>query len=383
MIGVVLAGGSGERLRPLTKEKPKAFLKLAGRYLFEYSLDELREAGIDNIIVIVPPKWDKGLPINVPENVEVINQEVEGSLESAFKVAFEKIKEMGSFKEVVFTFVGFLSAPKGMVKSTLEFYSNSSYPAVITSVPVISGLETYGFVRVKGDKVEEFLPPFAKKRKEVGYVFGGVLVGNIEVLKMLSQKNYYLALGNLAAKGLLGTIIWHGEWIEIGYPWDFLETFDIVKRLLTPHIDYDAVISRDAIIEGEVIIESGAKVLSGAIIEGPTYIGKGAVIGRNSIIISSIIESGVRIGDMAKVERSIVMENSVVGDHSLVAYSILGEGSRTEPYSLTEVGEPERVPERLRDYVKFTRRPLNLGAVIAPKSTLRSFSKTKPGEVVE
>ncbi len=381
MIGVVLAGGPGERLMPLTKEKPKAFLKLAGKMLFEYSIEELQRAGIDDIIVVVPPNWNRGIP-EVIEGVEVVNQEKEGSLESAFDVAFKKIEKSRRYREAVFSFVGFISAPQGMVKSTLEFYSTSGFPAVISSVPVLSGLETYGFVKLRGERVESFTAPFVGARREGGYVFGGVLVGNIDILRSLSNENYYKVLDSIAKKGLLGSIIWHGEWIEIGYPWDLLEVFNVLKKLLSPRIDYGALISRDATIEGEVIIEKGARILSGAVVEGPAYIGSGAYIGRNAIVVNSIVESDVIIKDRAKVERSVLLDGAVIGECSLVSHSIVGEKAVIGNYSFTEVGEPEKVPERFKPSIMFTRRPPNLGAVIGPESVIKPFTSTKPGEVV-
>jgi len=381
MIGVVLAGGPGERLKPLTKKKPKAFLKLAGKLLVEYSLEELRSVGIKEIIVVVPPNWSKGLP-QALEDVYIVEQKAEGSLESAFDVAIEKVKE-SNHTEIIFSFAGFLSAPRGMVRSTLEFYSSSKYPAVISAVPIVSGLETYGFIKLRGSKVESFKAPFTSIKRLGGYVFGGVLVGNINIFNELAKRNYYEVLDSLAKRDLLGASVWHGEWVEIGYPWDLLETIDLINKLAFPRIEISAFISRNVVIEGNVIIEKGAVIKSGATIEGPSYIGKNAVIGRNTVIVSSIINDEAVVMDRAKVERSVVMEGTEIGECSLVSNSVVGEKARISPYVLVEAGEPEKVPERLRSYVKFTRKPPKLGGVIGPNVELKPFSIVKPGEVIE
>jgi Nucleoside-diphosphate-sugar pyrophosphorylase involved in lipopolysaccharide biosynthesis/translation initiation factor 2B, gamma/epsilon subunits (eIF-2Bgamma/eIF-2Bepsilon) len=55
MIGVVLAGGYGKRLLPLTVRAPKPFLELLGRQLFDYSVELLRQAEVRDVIVIAPP----------------------------------------------------------------------------------------------------------------------------------------------------------------------------------------------------------------------------------------------------------------------------------------------------------------------------------------
>ncbi len=381
MIGVVLAGGPGERLSPLSKGKPKAFLRLAGKLLLEYSLDELKNAGVNEIVIVVPPNWSKGMPWAL-ENVYIVEQETEGSLESAFNIALKKVKE-SKHSEIIFSFVGFLSAPKGMARSVLEFYSSSGYPAVVSAVPVISGLETYGFIKLRGSRVETFKPPFSEDRRFGGYVFGGILVGNIDVLEDLANKNYYEVLSSLASKGLLGATVWHGEWTEIGYPWDILESINIVSKLIPSRIEMGAFISRDVIIEGNVLIEKGAIIKSGAIIEGPAYIGKNSIVGRNSILISSIVNDDAVIMDRAKVEKSVIMDRATVGECSLISNSVVGEDAKIGPYVLVEVGKPENIPERLKSYVKFTRRPPRLGGIIGPKTALRPFSIVKPGEIIE
>ncbi len=381
MIGVVLAGGPGERLMPLTKKKPKAFLKLAGKLLVEYSLEELRSVGIKEIVVVVPPNWSKGLP-QALEDVYIVEQKVEGSLESAFDVAIEKARE-NNHTEVIFSFVGFLSAPRGMVRTTLEFYSSSKYPAVVSAVPVVSGLETYGFIKLRGSKVESFKAPFTSVEKLGGYVFGGVLVGNINIFNELAERNYYEVLNSLAKRDLLGASVWHGEWVEIGYPWDLLETIELINKLTYPRIEVNAFISRNVVIEGNVIIERGAVIKNGAIIEGPSYIGKDVVIGRNAVVVSSIIDDETIVMDRAKVERSVIMEGAEIGECSLVSNSVVGERAKIGPYVLIEAGEPEKIPERLRSYVKFTRKPPKLGGIIGPDVELKPFNIIKPGEIVE
>src|SRR5690606_15301721 len=53
MIGVILAAGVGSRLRPMTNNKPKCLVTTAGKAILQYQIDAYREAGIDQLVIIV------------------------------------------------------------------------------------------------------------------------------------------------------------------------------------------------------------------------------------------------------------------------------------------------------------------------------------------
>src|SRR3989344_9543197 len=56
---IVLAGGLGKRMRPLTEDIPKCLVSVAGKPLLDYQLERLRKAGIEKIIVACGYKWEK------------------------------------------------------------------------------------------------------------------------------------------------------------------------------------------------------------------------------------------------------------------------------------------------------------------------------------
>lgn len=384
VIGIVLAGGPGIRLLPLTSNKPKALVRLAGQYLYEYSVNELLNARIDEVIVVTPPA-SSNLFRPRYEGVRLIEQDKAGSLESAIAAAVREAKKLGH-DEAALLFTGFLSAPRGMIRYALEFYASSGYPLVISVVPVVSGLETYGFVKLsRADKVEAFGAKALESLPSIksGYVFAGAMIGSIDSLERLALGNYESELNKIASEGLLGAIVWHGDWVEIGYPWDLLDAMRVAMKLLEPRIDLRARIGRDTVIEGLVVIEEGAVIGSGAVIEGPAYIGRGARIGRNSVVSASIIEPHVTIGDLSLVSESIVMDSAIIHSHVAIRNSIVGDGARIKSFVNFEAGSPRELPERLRDIVSYTREPVKLGAVVAPNTTIESYTRIPPGAVLK
>lgn len=62
MFGMIIAGGRGNRLRPLTNETPKPLIKICGKPLILYQVEKFRDAGIDNIVLLLGYKWKSFVP---------------------------------------------------------------------------------------------------------------------------------------------------------------------------------------------------------------------------------------------------------------------------------------------------------------------------------
>jgi NDP-sugar pyrophosphorylase family protein len=376
VFGVVLAGGEGVRLRPLIRNFPKALLKIAGKPLYVYSLEELLTV-TKNVAVVAPP--GRGSLFNLAPRV--VEQPIVGDLDSAVKLA---VKEAEKENEdvLLLSFTGFLSAPRGMASSTLEYYSSSGYQVVITVVPVLTGLETYGFVDMApSGSVKAYIPPGKGPAEGAGYVFAGLAVASTSSARILAEKGFENGLNILAEEGVLGALVWHGDWVEIGYPWDLLEAKRVVLQLVQPVIDPSAVIGKEVVIEGRVAVCRGAKLSPGAVIEGPTFIGENARLEPGSYVKSSLIEPGSTIGSMATVKDSVVLESSMIGSYSLLENSVVGPFSVIGAYTLVEAGEPKRLPERIAGMEKILKIKARIGAVIGESSTIPPRTTLEAGRI--
>jgi NDP-sugar pyrophosphorylase family protein len=378
VVGVVLAGGEGLRLKPLTRKTPKALVKLAGRPLYHYSLAELEHAGVRETLVVAPP--GRGGHFTLARRV--IEQPEPGRLDAAVKVALEEARRLGA-STLVMAFTGFLSAPRGMVRSAMEFYSSSGFQAVISVVPVATGLETYGFVELNpSGEVRSVRPPGGSVAAGAGYVFGGVLVASMRVAEDLAGAGFYVGLDRLASEGVLGGIVWHGDWVEIGYPWDFLEASQVALQLVQPVIDPNASIGRGVIVEGRVSVEAGAKIKPGAVIEGPAYIGEGVVVGANSHVESSLLEKGVSLGCCTLVRGTVILDRSTIGSHAVLERSVIGPSARVGSYFMVEAGKPRKVPSRLAGLDKILRKTPAVGVIIGEEAEVQARFTGAPGEVI-
>lgn len=378
VVGVVLAGGRGARLSPLSRRRAKPFMKLAGRRLYEYSLNELRYAGLRDVVVVTRAEW-----AGMVGGATVVVQEGEG-VDAAFVAALRAAEKAGA-DAVLLSFTGFISSPPGLAAGVLEYYRSSGYPLVLGVVPVASGLETYGFVDLEApDRVKLMKSPFdvAPGEGRPGYVFAGVLAASLESLR--EHAGFLEAVNSLARRGLAGAYVWSGEWVEIGYPWDLLLASEVVLGLLYPKLSPSASVARTAVLQGKVVVEDGAVVEENAVIVGPAYVGRGARVGAGAVLKGPVIvEDGASIEENSVVESSIVMEESAVGPLVVVEYSIVGEGARVGPLSALQGSEPTELPERLRGLVGLLGKKIRLGAIVAPGSEVPARSHLAGGVIVE
>ncbi|MCE4614936.1 MAG: NDP-sugar synthase [Desulfurococcales archaeon] len=380
MYGIILAGGYGKRLMPLTKSKRKPFIELLGKPLFQYTLDYLHKAGITNLLTI----GRSGDQFHAPYDLRIKTITQEGSGEDdAIKRAHSFIREEKLTGPYVIAFTGFVSTPPDIVRYALQYYYESNYPNTIVVTPIVSGLETYGEVIISGDRAEGF----KKEPGKPGYVFAGILILNEQGLESIIDKGFTVGLNHLAKNGKLGAYIWSGEWIEIGYPWDLLEAGTVLlKHELKDSIKIskNAKISPTSVIKGPVLIEEDVFIDEEVYIQGPAYIGKGAFIGFSTYIRPySIIERDTIVGSRNEVKRSITMQKTRTATGVIIADTIIGEQCDIREYSIFQSSHITDLPPRIRDKVYYRHKKPKLGSIISPGCTIGPLAKINPGEIID
>jgi len=383
MLGVVLAGGYGKRLLPLTKEKPKSFLEIGGRQLFDYSVEILRNAGIRNVVVVVPPGYEN-MAIPRDENVYIVTQKGEDIRGGIFTAVQEAKKR--SEDQVLIAYSGFLANPN-IGKSILDYYSTSGYPIVIGVAPVSTGLETYGFVSIDyRGQITSYMQSNDQNKgwlKNRGYVFAGIMVSDTKQLEIIAKDQFETSMMIMSKEGVVGGIIWNNKWIEVGYPWDFLDALKIILSETGTKISKNANVSRSAIISNEVIIDDYATIEDGAVIIGPAYIGRRSQVLAGSIIKPyTSIEENVIIGENSIISSSLLMKDSIVSSLSEIRSSVLGEKVKVEQCAHLIEGIPDMLPERLKGITEFLGE-VKLGAIIAPNEIIKAFSILGSGKIIE
>ena len=330
---VVLAAGESSRFWPLNAHH-KSLLKIMGKPLIWYTINSLKNSGIEEVIVIQGPERDvenelKSLPFCIA-NIKYIVQPKPLGIGDALLCAKNELR--GQF----FVIWAHQVDCQKNVGALTEKSQKTGAKLVVLGQPTKTPW-LYGIARVAGDRIseivekpeegkepsnirivgiyllEEKLMPYLEKTKDADYVFESALS-----LYMKDNDARVVVLPE-DHKG-----------VSAKYPWHLFNLRDYLfdKFLAKPSIAKSAQIAKNAVIEGSVVIGENARLLEGAVIKGPCYIGDNAVIGNNSIVRDYCnLENNTVVGALCEVTRSIFQPDVHV--HSgYFGDSIIDRGTR-------------------------------------------------------
>lgn len=312
MKGIILAAGRGTRLRPLTHTRPKHLFRIAGQPIMHYALENLREAGVGEVGIVVSPynkeDFQQALHDFPGIKLEYIVQEEALGLAHAVGVTRDWLS--GS------PFVLYLGDNlfQNGIKPFVEAY-RPGVSAVIALVRVENPRAFGVAVLDEGGRIVQLLekpkdPPSDLAVAGV-YVFGPEIMSIIASLKPSARGEYEItdAIQGLidGGKTVLGQEL-EGWWKDTGQPADLLDANRLLlveQKSPTPVLNGDV---QDSQVTGRVVIEPGAYVQSSTIL-GPVHIASGAKV------------EGAYIGPFTSVGPNAVVKNSEV------EFSILEEGA--------------------------------------------------------
>jgi len=331
MKAVVLAAGKGERLSPLTENRPKHLLPVGGRPLLEWSLKGIADAGITDVLIVthyledqIKRRFRDGSELGL--RLSYIRQDEMRGTADAFRIAEEYV----GWEDFI-GFYGDLYVNPETFKYLIDTHSESE--TTLCVVPVENPSQT-GVVELDGDRVINIVekPRPGEEPSKLGNA--GVYIFNPEIFKFiaetgLSQRNEYEITDSLKALiqsgGTVNAVpMFEEDWLDVGLPWNLLEAN---KRALgQQETEVEGEIEEGVYIHGSVRIAKGAKVRSGAYIEGPVYIGPECDIGPNCYLRpSTYLGAKVRVGNACEVKNSVIMDGTHVAHLSYIGDSIIGE----------------------------------------------------------
>lgn len=380
---LILAGGEGKEMRPLSEGYPKTLLKLLGKPIVGYVLDALISLGIRNVIVVV-------------NNIELFRRELSGYADK-IEIQFVKQKEpevegaiisasnLINEDEIFLLAYGDVIVPKEAYKILLNSYVDRDGDGAILITPQRE-LSTYGLPIVDEEYVLTSIIEKPKEEYEVEYAVAGAYVLPGRFMGILEETmNVTSAINRLAKEMRIVTALWSDWWVDIGYPWDLITAAEhLLKEVDSTVISKNAEISPRAIVEGPVIIDSKAMIDHNAIIRGPVYIGENVYIGTGSLIRNyASIEKDSIVGAYAEISRSNIQPKVSVGRLSFVGDSVIGMNTVIEPGVTTLNVLPSGVEVSRLHPVKIRGKFLSkLGAIIGNNSRVRAHTKIYPGTII-
>ncbi|MCF2136294.1 MAG: NDP-sugar synthase [Candidatus Thorarchaeota archaeon] len=332
MKALVLTAGRGNRLRPITSNRSKSMLMIAGRPVLEYIIESLRENGIKDIVMIVGHGREEIMTFfqqggDFDVRIRYIVQHEQKGVEDAMLLAREEIDSDTEFLLVN----GDVLVEPDMVKRTLTNHENMDADVTML-VTLVPNPEQFGTVKIgRNGIVERMVEKGGPDRYVSNYAVGGVTVFTTEIFDyLLKHDTMELAIeAMISERKKITATVWEREWAEFTWPWDILKANRIVMdRILRGRgtfIAESAEIHKNVVLEGPVYIGEESIIRPGTTLRGPVYIGKGVYVGNNSLVrdYASLCE-GVHLGYAVEVRNSMVFDRVNVGRMTYLADSIVG-----------------------------------------------------------
>ena len=341
MKAVVLAGGEGTRLKPLTYRRPKPLMPVAGRPCIDYVLRALASSGFHEIVVTTAYMSDaliKSIGDGLDYNASILYSFEENPAGTAGAV-----RRVGNFFDETFVVSMEDILCDVDFKALYEFHKRKG-AAVTIALTEVDDPTQYGVVGLDANgRIAKFKEKPKKEEAFSNLVNAGIYVLEPEVLEFIPPDQKFDFAKDLFPKlmskglGLYGSKI-DGVWMDIGQPHDLWKAgIAIVSREGKP------LHRKDVVSEGPVILDEAAQVEAGVTIRGPCYVGPGVLLRKGSMVDHSCLYEGSRVEGNAIVEKSIILENSsigaaaqviesvvarncVIGDGARIVSSIIGEG---------------------------------------------------------
>lgn len=331
MKGVILCGGLGTRLRPITYSMPKQLIPIANRPIIFYIIDSLVRANITEIGIVINDKEDVFKNVlkeyeNKDISYEFIHQNEPLGLADAVLASENFVKD-----DDIILILGDNFYEVSLISLINDFYHTSSSCSIF--LHEVEEPQKYGIAEVKGDQVLNVEEKPKKPKTNLAitgiYIFDNNIFkackeigpswrGEYEItdsIKWLLNNSYKITYKKI--KSL---------WIDLGTPEDILYANNYNLSKIKSNIK--GLIDEKSKISGNVSIGENSKIYN-SIVRGPAIIGNNTIIENayigpytsimnNVRIIDSQIESSIIIDKCLITKVSHVIDSSIVGSNSTI-----------------------------------------------------------------
>jgi mannose-1-phosphate guanylyltransferase len=338
MQAVILVGGEGTRLRPLTSTVPKPVVPLVDRPFIVFMLEWLARHGVDDVVMscgflatavrnVLGDGSQYGLRLRFVEEPEP--RGTAGALKYAEDLLDERFLMLNG--DVLTD-----------IDLTAQIAQHEATGAVGTLALVpVSDPTAYGLVRLHDDhSVSEFVEKPSADEIDTRLISAGAYVLERAVLDLVpADRNVSIereVWPQLVGQGLFGYAA-DAYWLDIGTPERYLQgTFDILEgqvvtavtdRLGPGYLSVGERVQLDGRIVPPALVDRGCTIASGAHVGSLVVLGEGVSVGEGSTVERSVVLNGAEIGAGCVLRDCIVAAGVRIGDGSEISGgAVLGEG---------------------------------------------------------
>ena len=353
LTAVILVGGEGTRLRPLTARTPKPMLPLVDRPLLAYTFEHLAAHGVGRAVLscgYLPTQIEAHFGAS-HEGMEVEYRVEDSPLGTAGGIRY------GAEGRIDGTFLGMNgdSLRTADIGALLAFHREQGALATLLLTPVEDPTR-FGLVRLAADgKVTGFLEKPRPEEIDTNLINAGLYVLEPEVLDLVPPGKPVSierdVFPRIVEQGRLYGLALPGYWLDVGTPESYLQAHrDVLEReaetavgaLLGDDflaIDPSADVAPGAHVVPPAFIGPGAVIEAGARIGSRAVVAAGAHVGPDCIVEDSVIGARARLGRGVHVHGALVGEDATLGDGcSVRSLSVVGPGACVGAGNMLDAG---------------------------------------------
>jgi mannose-1-phosphate guanylyltransferase len=319
---VILVGGQGTRLRPLTLSAPKPMLPTAGLPFLTHLLSRIAAAGVNHVVMGTSYK------------AEVFESEFGDGSKFGLQIDYVTETEALGTGGAIANVAGHLRYDTAMVFNG-DVLSGADLGALLESHDTQQADVTLHLVRVGDPRAFGCVPTdaagvvtaFLEKTQDPPtdqinagcYVFKRAVIDRVPKGRALSVEREVFP-GLLADGYRVCGYVDASYWRDMGTPEDFVRGSADLVRGIAPSPALQGH-------RGESLVHDGAGVAPGALLIGGTVVGRGAEIGAGARLDGAVIFDGVRVEAGAVIERSIIGFGARIGPRALIRDGVIGDGA--------------------------------------------------------
>ena len=330
MKGLVLSGGKGSRLRPLTYTRAKQLVPVANKPVLFYGIEALAAAGIRDIAIVVGDTHEEiraavGAGERWDVQITYIEQDAPRGLAHAVLISEEFLG-----RDPFVMYLGDNLLNKGITHFVEEFVHTS--PAAQILLTRVPDPQMFGVAELDAGQVVRLVEKPKEPQSDLAlvgvYMFGPEVFESVKRITPSFRNELEItdAIQDLIDRGcVVRPHLVDGWWKDTGKLDDMLEANRLILDTLDRRVD--GTVDADSRVEGKVVIEEGAQLI-GSVVRGPAIIGSNAKIEHAYIGPFTSIMNDVEIRD-SEIEHSIVLEGCILSDlANRVIDSLIGRNVR-------------------------------------------------------
>lgn len=319
---VVLVGGQGTRLRPLTLSAPKPMLPTAGVPFLEHLLSRIRQAGIAHVVLGTSYRAETfsqyfGDGAGFGLDIEYVVEDVPLGTGGAIRNVYEKLRA-----DDVMVFNGDILSGVDLGELLATHRENDADVTLhLVKVPdprAFGSVPTDAFGRVQAFLEKTDNPPTDQINAGC-YVFKRSVIGDIPAGSVVSVERQTFP-GLLAAGAKVFGHVDTSYWLDLGTPAAFVQGSADLVRGIAPT---DAL--RQPVADS--LLLDGATVAADAVVGGGSTLGRDVRVRDGASVDGSIVFDNANIGADARITRSVIGNGAVIGVGVVISDAVIGDGA--------------------------------------------------------